>query len=87
MITAGLPRSLTIRTVKEVQQSIIDVITKNEPLILDAHGVEEVDTAGLQLLAAIVAFTALTPATVTLRSPSQQLQASATLAGLVIPEH
>lgn len=83
MNTTVLPRSLTIRTVKEVHQEIMDVITRSESLTLEAHDVEEVDTAGLQLLAALLSSTA---AAITLKAPSQELQSAATLAGFTIPE-
>jgi len=81
-----LPGSLTVRTVKDVHQAILEMITNSEPLTLEAHDVEEVDTAGLQMLAALLSPTASIFAAVTLKDASHELQSTAAMVGLAIPE-
>ncbi|MGC9402768.1 STAS domain-containing protein [Vibrio genomosp. F10] len=45
-----LPQELTIYEVNEVHQDLLDLIETNELIQLDASQVEELDTAGFQLL-------------------------------------
>jgi anti-anti-sigma factor len=44
---------LTISTVAEIKARLNTALEQKEPVVLDLHNVEELDTAGLQLLLAL----------------------------------
>lgn len=51
-MTLKLPTELTISEVAELRTSLLAALAGDEPVLLDGHGVESVDLAGLQVLCA-----------------------------------
>ncbi len=49
-----LPASLTIATVDVLLTTLLEVVASPEPLELDASEVAQIDTAGVQVLCAVI---------------------------------
>lgn len=76
-----LPARLDIATAAEVKRQLDAALAGPQPLTLDAHAVEHIDAAGLQLLLALLR--ADPPGTgAAWRNPSPVLREAATLLGL-----
>lgn len=52
-VSVDLPKQLTITNVKEVKKQLDEALSQNMSLKIDASTLENVDTAGIQLLLAI----------------------------------
>ncbi len=77
-----LPRSLTIRTIQEVHQSITEWIGEGDHHALDGQAVDALDAIGIQLLASLIGNRTEPSTSLTLIHPSTELRTSLQLAGL-----
>jgi anti-anti-sigma regulatory factor len=82
MTAFPLPRSLTIRTIRDVHQSITDWIGESDRNVLDGHRVQELDTSGIQLLASLVGASEVAANPITLIDSSVELKTALQRAGL-----
>lgn len=89
MSTFSLPRSLTIRTIRDVHQSITEWIGEGDHHVLDGQTVQELDTSGVQLLTSLLAASDIAAPVVTLIHPSAELTAALQQSGLsgLVQEH
>ena len=78
-MVVALPDELTIAQVAEFHHELNDKLAAGESIDLDASGVTRIDTAGLQLLLALLRDES---STVTWSEPSAVIQASATRLGI-----
>jgi len=81
-IEIACPEVMDIAVVSELHQRLRDQLGRAEPLCLVADKVERVDTACLQLLAALFLDAAARQVPVAWSAPSKQLREAAGLLGL-----
>lgn len=77
-----LPRSLSIRTIRDAHHTITESAGADEPLMLDGQEVRELDTCGVQLLAALLSTDGIAAPRATLSHPSEELADALQRAGL-----
>lgn len=78
----SLPRSLTIRTIRDVHHSITEWIGGSDQHVLDGQTVQELDTSGVQLLTSLLAASDAAAPVVTLIHPSAELRTALQRSGL-----
>lgn len=83
----ALGTELTIRNAAEVRARLAPLVEAGGPVVLDAGGLERVDTAGLQLLCAFVQSLAAAGHGVSWKAASPALANAATALGLAGPLH
>ncbi len=85
-----LPAEMTVYTVAELRGPLLAwagarALSEAEVWLLDAAGVEEVDTAGVQLLLALARSAELAAAALRLQHPSPALLAACQALGVDVP--